>query len=630
MFDRYSILFVLLFFTMMLFGENTNVPKKQVAKAIHTWRIVDRFATVDSIPVDTVHLNFQNDNHIDKFSIANAYRGNLGSPIQPKLFFDRPQQHEFIFADAYYPYINQIESATFFNTTTPFSSLYYLTGGTNYYEDEQIRFLFTANVNKKLNFGTTLDYIYARGEYQNLATKRFAGSLFGTYDGEHYKATAHFSTNNHSNFENGGIEDTMYINGPISYPAINIPVNINGYANFKHNQLFYNHQYNIGIVRPVIINPDSIRYDYVPVTVFGHTIQLDDMRKRYYESVVEKDFYENTFLPDPTTNDTASYFLLTNRLSVSMAEEFNKWMKFGLTAYVENEYFKYGYLVDTILTHTNHSNTRLGGVLSKNQGELLRYNVTGELTFVGPNAGDILLNGDLSSYFSLWKQKISLVAKGFVKSQEPSRFFQYYQSNHFRWENNFSKVYKTHVGGTFAIPTLGFNFNLSVENISNYVYFNQNALPQQFDGNIQVVAANLKQDFHVGRFTLENNVVYQLSSHQHIVPLPEITLYHNLYYHDLWFKVLSMQFGVDVRYHTAYYAPGYMPATGQFHVQDKMLIGDYPVMNVYLNAHLKRTRFFAQYYHVNQLFMKGNYYAMPLYPINPATFRMGLTWNFYD
>ena len=630
MFDKYSLLFSFLLFTTMLLGQSTDVPKKQAKNAIHTWRIVDRFATADSVPVDTAHLNFQNDNHIDQFSIANAYRGNLGSPLQPKLFFDRPQQHEFIFADAYYPYIKQIESATFFNTTTPFSSLYYLTGGTNYYEDEQIRFLFTANVNKKLNFGTTLDYIYARGEYKNLASKRFAGSLFGTYDGEQYKATAHFSTNNHSNFENGGIEDTMYINGAISYPASTIPVNINGYANFKHNQLFYNHQYNIGIVRPVQVNPDSIRYDYVPVTIFGHTVQLDDMRKRYYESEVEKDFYEHTYLTGPSTNDTASYFLLTNRLSVSMAEEFNKWMKFGLTAYVENEYFKYGYLVDTILTHTKHSNTRIGGVLSKNQGDLLRYNVTGELTFVGPNAGDILLNGDLSSYFSLWKQKISLVAKGYIKSQEPSRFLQYYQSNHFRWDNNFSKVYKTHVGGTFAIPTLGFNFNLSVENISNYVYFNQQALPQQFDGNIQVVAANLKQDFHVGRFTLENNVVYQLSSHQQYLPLPEFALYHNLYYHDLWFKVLSMQFGVDVRYHTAYYAPGYMPATGQFHVQDKMLIGDYPVMNIYLNVHLKRTRFFAQYYHANQLFMKGDYYAMPFYPINPATFRMGLTWSFYD
>ena len=145
-----------------------------------------------------------------------------------------------------------------------------------------------------------------------------------------------------------------------------------------------------------------------------------------------------------------------------------------------------------------------------------------------------------------------------------------------------------------------------------------------------MLAGNLKQDFHFGKFTLENNAVYQLSSNQSVLPLPELTLYHNLYYHDLWFKVLSMQIGADVRFHTAYFAPAYMPATGQFHVQDEMKIGNYPVMHVYINAHLKRTRFFAQYYHINQLFMKGNYYSMPYYPINPATFRMGLTWNFYD
>jgi hypothetical protein len=91
-----------------------------------------------------------------------------------------------------------------------------------------------------------------------------------------------------------------------------------------------------------------------------------------------------------------------------------------------------------------------------------------------------------------------------------------------------------------------------------------------------------------------------------------------------------MQVGVDMRYHTAYYAPSYMPATGQFHVQSDWMIGNYPVMNVYLNAHLKRTRFFVQYYHVNQLFMKGDYYSMPFYPIYPAILKIGLTWNFYD
>lgn len=626
---NFHILFLLMLFPVVLSGNDT--VEKKVKASVKTWRVTDKFATVDSIPVDTLHLNFQNDNHIDKYSISNAYRGNFGSPIQPKIYFDRPEQHDFIFADAYYPYIRRVESATFFNTTTPFSSLYYLTGGTNYYEDEQIRFLFTANANKKLNIGTTLDYIYARGEYSKLATKRFAGSLFGTYDGKKYKATAFFSTNNQSHYENGGIADTMYINGSVNYPPYNIPVNLDAYAGFRHSQAFYNHQFNLGVERAVRINPDSVFMEYVPVTIFAHTIQMDDLQKRYYEPQVEKEFYENTYLPHTATNDTASLFKLSNRVSVSMSEEFNKWLKFGLTAYLENDYLKYTYLTDSVLMHKKESNTRVGGVLSKSSGELLRYNIMGEITFLGPKAGDMMLNGNLSSFFSLLNQKINLTAQGYIKRQNPAEFLNFYHSNHFRWQRNFTAMLKSRLGGTFAIPTLGFNFNLSVENLTDMIYFDKQALPQQHNGNVQVLAANLKQDFHLGKsITLENNVVYQLSSDQSVLPLPELALYHNLYYHGLWFKVLSMQIGADVRYHSAYYAPSYMPATGQFFVQDQVKIGNYPVMNVYINAHLKRTRFFIQYYHLNQLFMKGDYYSMPLYPINPAILKMGLTWNFYD
>ena len=29
-------------------------------------------------------------------------------------------------------------------------------------------------------------------------------------------------------------------------------------------------------------------------------------------------------------------------------------------------------------------------------------------------------------------------------------------------------------------------------------------------------------------------------------------------------------------------------------------------------------------------FMEGDYYSMPRYPINPNTFRMGISWNFYN
>lgn len=621
---------IFLLMSSIVWSEETHMPPKKHERIWQTWQITDKFGTVDSIKPDTVHLNFQNLNHIDAFSISNAYRGNLGSPLQSKVFFDRPTEHEFIFADAYYPYMAQIESATFYNTTTPFSSLYNLSAGTKYYKDEQIRFLFTANANKKVNFGLTLDYIYARGEYQNIGTKRFAGTAFGSYDGEKYRAVGFMANNNHSNHESGGIQDTSYINGPINYPAYNIPVNISGYANFTFNQIFYNHAYNIGIKRLVEHAPDSVVLEYVPALVFGHTIQLNDMRKRYYEPNVEKDFFVNTYLPTSFTNDSAAYFNVTNTFSISMAEEFNKWLRFGLSAYIENDILRYGYMHDSTYLHKTFTNNRIGGVLSKHQGELLKYNVRGELTFLGRNIGDILLDANLSSSFNLLKQKVNLEASGHMKSTEPSEFYKFYHSNHFRWQHNFSKLYNTRLGGKLSIPTLHSSLEVSMENLTNPIYFDKQALPAQYDGNVQVLAANVQQDLHLWSFTLENHAIYQLSSHQSVIPLPELALYHNFYYHGLWFKVLSMQMGADVRYHTTYYAPSYMPATGQFYVQDNFKIGNYPVMSVYLNAHLKRTRFFLQYYHINQLFMKGDYYAMPYYPINPATFRMGLSWNFYD
>lgn len=627
---QFTLTLILVLFTFTLLFSEVPVDNKFVK----TWKISDKFGTVDSIPVDTTHLNFQDVNAIDRFSIANSFNGNLGSALQSKLYFDRPNSTDFMFSDAYYPYINQIETATFYNTKTPFSYLKYLTGGTNFREEDQIAFLFTANANKDLNFGTTLDYIYARGEYQKQSVKRFSGSIFGSYNGKKYSATGLIATNDYNSIENGGITESSYLtNPPYGYTAaVNFPVNIEAGAQstYKHLQAHYNQQYSLGFERKVKDAKDSTEMEFIPVTRFMHTFQLDRMSRRYYESTVEKKFYKNTYLPDKLTNDSNSLTKITNRLSVNLAEEFNKWMQFGLTAYLENDIEQFGYKVDSTMMHQNESNTKLGGILSKERGQQFNYRFLGELNFAGYKAGDFNLEARLGGFFRLWKDTIALHANGFVNSAEPSFFLKNYDSNHFRWDNEFTKTYKTHVGGEFSIPTRSLSLLVNLENISKQVYFDSIALPAQFDGNVQVISAQLKLDFHVGKFTLENNIVYQLSSNQEVIPLPTVTLFHNLYFHDKWFDVLSVQLGTNVRFHSAYNAPGYMPATGQFYNQNEMSIGNYPVMNAYANFHLKRTRFYVEYYHVNQLFMKGIYYSMPYYPINPAVFKMGLTWNFYD
>ena len=614
----------LLFYIVSVFGQTP--PNYRFVK---TWHVTDRFAVADTVPVDTLHLNYQNSNPIDRFSIANSYNGNLGSPIQPKLYFDRPANTDFIFSNAYFPYVMDVKHATFYNTKTPYSNIDYNTGGTTYREEDHIKFLFTANTHKNFNFGTTLDYIYAPGEYNNQGSQRFAGSLFGNYQGKHYSATGLIATNNLSNYENGGIENTKDITSPIGVATAVIPTNFIGYSNYKLNQLFYNQQYSVGIERPVRINEDSVRMDYVPVTRFSHTLKLDDARKRYYEpGLVAKPFYANSYYKQ--TNDTSALQTLTNTVSVSMEEEFNKWMNFGLTAFIENEIQNYTFNKDSLVNNMFQSSTKVGGILSKQRGQLFKYNILGELSFLGYKAGDFRLEGNVGGFFKLWSDSVSLVANGFVRSDKPSYFLEHYDSNHFRWNNNFANIYRTHIGGTFSIPTRLFSLNVSVENITQYVYFDSIAKPVQFSGNVQVLAVNLKQDFHFGKFALENNIVYQLSSQPGVLPLPDLTLYHNLYFHDVWFHVLSMQLGVNVRYHSAYYAPAYMPATGQFCTQATTKIGNYPVVNAYINFHLKRTRFFLEYYHINQKFTNDAYFSMPNYPIDPAIIKWGISWNFYN
>ena len=122
-----------------------------------------------------------------------------------------------------------------------------------------------------------------------------------------------------------------------------------------------------------------------------------------------------------------------------------------------------------------------------------------------------------------------------------------------------------------------------MENIKNYTYFNRNAVPEQYGGNLQILSATLSQNFRAGIFHLDNEVTWQKSSNSSVLPLPDFSLYHNLYIDaKLAKKVLTVQLGADVRYFTKYHAPAYMPATGQFYLQpenDQVEIGGYPIVN---------------------------------------------------
>lgn len=617
--------------SIILCAWSLMAQQKPAKRFVKSWHIDELFATPDTVPIDTAKLNFQDQNLVERLSIANSYNGNYGSPIQSMIYSKRPQGTDFMFEDSYKPYLMDVPEALYYDATFPYTNLTYLVGGPIANREEQVKFLFTASPSKKANFGTTLDYLHSTGRYANQAVKRFSGSLFGRYNGKHYSAYGLAAINNHFNHESGGLSNLDLLTNPdVEVKHRDMPTFMHGYSVFRKNTFYYNHNYSIGFNRETVVNEDSIAYEYVPVTRFGHMIKYEEMKKRYYEPSLVRDFYEATYDTIHTTNDTAAVRTLTNLISVNLAEEFNRWMKFGITGYVENEVQQFTLFKDSALRRETKSNTKVGGVLSKTQGTSFLYSILGDIYLIGYKLGEFRLEGNVEGKFKLWNEEIQLAANAFIRNEEPSYFLQRYSSNHFRWENNFTKTYKTHVGGVFSLPKRKTKLHVAVENLSNYIYFNEKALPTQHTGNIQVLLADLKQDISVGAFTLENNVVYQMSSNQGILPLPTLSLFHNLYYHGKWFVDLYPQIGVTMRYHTKYYAPSYMPATGQFYNQSQVEIGNYPMLSVYANFHLKQARFFFEYNNLGSFFVKGWGYHMPNYPINPQMFKLGLSWNFYN
>lgn len=186
---------------------------------------------------------------------------------------------------------------------------------------------------------------------------------------------------------------------------------------------------------------------------------------------------------------------------------------------------------------------------------------------------------------------------------------------------------------------------VAIDDLKDYTYLSQSytitdnfnragnvVSVKQCSGNINLFTLQLSQDFKFGPLNWENQITYQKSSNEEVLPVPLLNIYTNLYFKFKVARVLSVNLGADLRYFTKYKALDYSPALGQYTVQDNgennVEIGNYPYVNVYANLHLKHTRFFIMMSHVNA--SAGEYFLVPHYPLNGRVLRFGVSWNFFN
>lgn len=400
---------------------------------------------------------------------------------------------------------------------------------------------------------------------------------------------------------------------------------------------------------------DSLFYksEYVPVTSFIHTVKFDNYRRIYeaYQTPADyylKEYYDAGRLIGDSIYDQTKHWHMKNTFAIAMLEGFNKWAKAGLKAFASYDLRHYELPTkEGGFEKYNEHALSVGGQLSKQEGKTLHYNAVAEIGLTGVDAGTLAIDGNVDVNIPFLGDTLQVRGDAFFHRETPSFYYRNYHARHLWWENDLDKTIHTRIMGTLSFPKTRTKLRVAVDEIKNYTYFSQSyditeeglrtgviVTPMQESGGINLLTAQLEQNFRLGILNWENQFTYQHSSKESVLPVPAFNAYTNLYIKFKVVKVLNVDLGADMRYFTSYEAPDYSPYMGQYTVQgngeNNVKIGNYPIVNVYANVHIKHTRFFVMMSHINAGQGDKNYFFAPHYPMNERVFRIGVSWNFFN
>ncbi|MBQ8713868.1 MAG: putative porin [Prevotella sp.] len=401
---------------------------------------------------------------------------------------------------------------------------------------------------------------------------------------------------------------------------------------------------------------------YVPVTSFIHTLDINSYSRIYQAYNSPTDYYLNTFYKyndegkygNDSIYDKTKYVSFKNTFAIALLEGFNKYAKAGIKGFISYDHRKFQMPdldegSDTYyMNKWTEGHLSVGGQISKTQGKTLHYNVALETWVAGADAGSLKVDFSTDLNFPLFGDTVQLAAKAYFHRLNPTFFQRKYHSKHLWWDDSdLSKETHTHIEGIFSYPKTNTQLRIAVDEIQNYTYFGMDynitesygrsgltAGVYQESGNINLLTAQLRQNFRLGILNWENVITYQHSSNKEVLPVPALNIFTNLYLKFKIAKVLSVELGGDATFFTKYYAPDYVPQLAQFAIHmdkdNRIELGNYPFVDVYANFHLKRARFFIMMSHVNNASGNKMIFLAPHYPVNGNVLRLGVSWNFYN
>jgi len=581
---------------------------------------------LDSLHILNTSLNdFQKYNQVQKSSIY-KYLGNLGLAYQ-RLVFSQYALPGIIHNYDIYEF--SAKGIRYYNTKSPFTELFYVNGSKN---EQLFGVLHTQNISKNFNVGVEFRRLGSEGFYARQKSSHSNFSFFTWYKSKNgrYNLMANAIWNNLKIEENGGISDDLLFEngGGVRKNTIGIHLD-SAQNNWKGQSLFIKQYLNFGYKKMSIINDSIDSISFVPTHRISHSFYYENRSFLYEDNNFDFDFYPDIYNDSLRTSDLIDFLKVENEISWSILlgqeSKSGRTRRVAPTISLKHQYITFNQNgIDT-----SFNDIIAKGILRNSKNGKFHWEIAGDYDFYGRNENDYSANVFLLNRFKEGYGKMSINIA--IQKRSPWLIHNRYSSNHFKWNNNLNKIELLYGELKYIMKKRKFEVGTSFSQINNYIYFDTIATPKQSDKQLAYFQVFVIKDFSFGKWNFNNKIIYQYVPDISVIRVPEIVSIHSLYFENHFFKnALLAQIGTDVFFNTSYYADAYMPATGQFYMQNDKKVGDYPYVDVFINLKIKKARIFFKMEHVNSGLLGNAYYMVPHYPMPDRAFKFGISWMFYD
>lgn len=565
--------------------------------------------------------------------------GNQGGPSRNLQF---AQQNPAGLSLGYHVYDAQRwepDSVLYYNTTRPYSNFTYHLGSK---QEQLAEILHTQNIKPYWNVAAAYRKAASPGYYlwQRNATDNAMLSSNYTDPGLRYKLYVSFVYNKMQHDENGGMVADSFLNNPQYAERKAVPVNFytTAYNNANRSpvraflrewNLRLDHAYTWGR-KDTLYNEDSTAFEPRLHARFriSHQMNIGSQRFRYKDMKPDSLRYAPLFNSAFASNDSVfsqqEWFYLDNRFLLNgiLGAGERQWV-FSAGAGNRLDRFQTDYLRGT--ENSNNVSNYLQGMLRKEATDKGQWDIDAQvkLFVTGPAVGNMLLDARISKDLD----RLGRLSIGAAQQINNAPYlYTMYRNQYWQRTASFSTESTTQLYAQYELPQYQLSARFRNFLLNNYLYFDALQMPAQYGTAFTLSQLSLRKEFRVGRWVLDNEILYQLLPASAPLNLPALLGRHQLSLESYIFKrKLQIASGVEFRYHSAYNPAFYSPYFSQFYYQNGYRLANQPDASVFFNFRIKRFRAFLMFDRITG-FMGKNVLITPGYAAQDAMLRFGFQW----